>query len=387
VANTFLTPDIVAREALVLLRSNLASLRTFSRRYEADMNPVAKVGESVRVRRRSVGVVDEYNGSTITIRDIKETSIPVQIEKHFDASIALTGREQTMSLNDFSSQVIEPHMIAMGEKLDQYAISKILDLPNIAMPADTSGPGTLPQSPADWAQLDRTLNELKVPNFPRVGIVSPKLKALIVGQANLTRVNEAGASDALRRAMIGEYMGFDLLMGQNVPSSTFNSGTMTSAVVNVAGGLASGATSIVYDGANGATVTLKAGDIITIAGNKYVVAANVTSVLNAGTITLRAPTEVAIADDAAITVYDGGNNGRQCHGAIFHPDAFVLVAPPLVAPMSANSYTITDPETNIGLRVVMDYDRALKADVISIDCLVGARVVDGRLGAQIFENV
>ena len=165
-ANTFLTPDIIAAEALVLLQSNLVVTRLFSRRYEADLNPGSKRGDTIRLRRRSQGVVDEYTGSSITIRDIDESSIDLILEKHFDASIRITDRERTLDIVDFSEQVLAPRMIEMGERIDSYGLEKLVHLPNVAGPSETA-PATVRTLSVVWGS--RALGDLteRVANWYR----------------------------------------------------------------------------------------------------------------------------------------------------------------------------------------------------------------------------
>jgi len=403
-ANIFLTPSIIAREALVLLQSNLVTQRLFSRRYETDLNGGAKVGETIRIRRRSTGVVDEYNGSTVTVRDIQETSMPLTLEKHFDATIKITDRERTMSLVDFSEQVLAPRMVQMGEKIDQYGLTKLFRVPNCAGPSEFgSGPGTIPTTIGDWALCDKTLNDLKVPLNPRVGIVSTTQKAVILGQDAFVGVDKSGDDSALRAARVGPIMNFDLYMGQNVDITTFTSGTMTGALTNSAS-LVKGTTSIPYDTASGAAHTLKVGDIVRIflsgssgayqdcvvsgpGGSGVIGAVAVTSSGSAGTFTIHEPLREDVADNATITVYDGGGNTRQNHGCLFHPDAFAFVAVPLDLPVGTPAAYIQDPASNLSMRAVFDYDRNLKSDVLSLDILCGAEMVDGRLAAQIIKNI
>lgn len=116
------------------------------------------------------------------------------------------------------------------------------------------------------------------------------------------------------------------------------------------------------------------------------VAADVTFSGNAGIITIVEPTREDIADNAVTTVYDGGGNDREQHGAVFHPDCLAFVSAPLDLPAGAEAAYIQDPATGLSIRAVYDYDRDLKADVLSLDILVGALMVDGRLGAQIVKD-
>lgn len=387
-ANDFLTPDMIAAEALVLLQSNLVATRLYSRRYEADLNPGLKRGDTIRLRRRSQGVVDEYTGTSITIRDIEETSIALTLEKHFDASIRITDRERTLDIVDFSEQVLAPRMVEMGERIDSFALTKLADLPNPAGPSE-SAPAVLPASIAAMALVEKTLNDLKIPVRPRYQVASTEYKATILGVDSFVEVDKAGADNALRLAEIGPIMGLSTFMAQNVATGTFTSGTQTSGVVNgSAAPVPKGSTTIPYDGGAVASGTLVVGDIVNIAGYGNVVIATLdTASTGVGAIIIKEPLREDVADDAAFTVYDGGANTRQQHGAVFHPDAFAFVSVPLDLPVGAEAAYMQDPATGLSIRAVYDYDRDLKADVLSLDILIGAQMVDGRLGAQIIKDI
>jgi hypothetical protein len=392
-ANTFLNPDQIAKEALVLLQSNLVVTRLFSRRYEADLNPGSKIGDTVRLRPRSQGVVDEYNGSTITIRDITETSINLVLEKHFDASIRITDKQRTLDIVDFSEQVLAPRMVEMGEKIDTYGLTKIQDIPNTAGPSENVAGGStaaaLPASIANMALVEKTLNDLKVPLNPRYQIASTEYKAVILGVTSFTEADKRGATTALEFAQVGPIMGLQTFMAQNVDATTFTAGTQTAAVVDGSGApIAAGSTVIPYDGAAGSTGTIVIGDLINIAGYGNVVAAAAdTAVASAGTLTIKEPLREDVADDAVMTMYDGNAGTFQRHGAVFHPDCLAFVSAPLDLPVGAEAAYVQDPATGLSIRAVFDYDRDLKADVLSLDILVGASMVDGRLGAQIVKNI
>jgi hypothetical protein len=345
----------------------------------------AKVGDTISIRRRFVPTVSEYNGSTITVQDLTETSVPFQLEKHFDCSFKITSKQRTLSLEDLSKQVIAPAVLAMAEKIDNYICGKLTDIPGAAGPS-SSAPGDLIDDLASMALVEESANNLRFPNAPRYMVVSPRQKATLMGVDSFVEVDKSGTSDALRKALIRQTMGFDIYMSQNVPTTTFTSGTQTAAVVN--GALSAGATSIACDGGAVATGTLKEGDILDLAGyGPVTVAANVTFSGSAATVTIKEPLRTGVADNTVVTVYDGGGNTRACHGAIFHPSAMALVSVPLEPAMSVSSETIVDDLTKMAIRVTTDWDRDTKADVMSLDVLIGAKVIDGRLCRQIIGNV
>lgn len=389
--NTFITPDIVAREALLLLRSNLVGTLLFDRRYDGIFTGDEKVGDTVRIRRRQDGEVTEFTG-TVTPGTTTETSINLTLEKHFDASFEVTTKELTLSIQDFSEQVLAPRLIAMAEKVDQYCMTKLNLLPYVATVDAFAGtgadiPDNLPNSIGALAQTRKTLNNLRVPLTGRIQIVSPEYEATLLSVENFMTADKRGDNgSALESASLGRVMGMDFFMDQNVNSASFTSGTFTTGAVNHAGGRAAGSTTIVVDGSVGATDTLKAGDLLQIAGyGNVVVAANVTFAGSTGTVQLTEGLRVAVADNAVITKAGASAEVLQRHGAVFHPRAFAFVSAPLVIPPEAEGVMLS--YEGLSIRAIRQYDILTKKSIMSLDCLVGATVVDPRLGAQIYKEV
>ena len=381
--NVFLTPDIIAREALLLLESNMVAGQLFDRRYQSNFTGNEKRGDTITIRRRDNAPVTEYNGSSVTPADLEETGTDLRLEKHFDATIKLTSRDMTLELQDFSEQILAPNVIAIAETVDAYALTKLKDLPNVFGPS-ASAPAALPASIGDLAAIERGMNDLKIPMSGRAQIVSTEYKQSLLSIPSVFEADKSGSVEALRRASIGELLGIGSFMDQNVDTTTHTTGASGEAGT-VNGALAKGATSMVVASA-GANATYLVNDIINIAGyGGVVVAANATmDAGGAGTITFKEPLRAAIADATVITPY-AADATWQLHGAAFHPRCFAMASVPLALPRGASGATIQD--RGLAIRVVWDYDRNLKSDVISLDVLVGAKMVDGRLGGQILKDV
>lgn len=388
-SNSFITTDLVAREALLLLRNNLVGTMLFDRTYEGNFSGEEKIGDTVRIRRRDEGSVSEFT-STITADTVVETNVSLTLEKHFDASFAVTTRELTLDIQDFSSQVLAPRMIGLAEAVDTYCLTKLHDLPNVAMVDSFVGgnadvPDLLPDSIGDLAQVRKTLNVLQVPLIGRIQVCSPDYEATLLSTENFMTADKRGdGGSALEAAAIGRVMGFDYFMGQGVNSATFTSGTFTTGAV--VANHSKGATTIAVDGSIGATDTLKAGDIINIAGyGNATVASLVTFSGNAGNVVIKEPLAEDILNNAVVTKFGASAETFQRHGAAFHPRAFAFASVPLVVPPEAEGTTISFE--GLAIRAVRQYDITTKKSIMSLDCLVGAAMVDGRLGAQIIRDV
>ena len=102
--NTILTPDIIAREALMVLHNNAVMANLVHRDYSSEF---AKVGDTISIRKPATFEAKEFTGE-IDIQDANETSIDVKLDKHIDVSFAVTSAEMTLDISDFSEQLLVP---------------------------------------------------------------------------------------------------------------------------------------------------------------------------------------------------------------------------------------------------------------------------------------
>lgn len=165
----------------------------------------------------------------------------------------------------------------------------------------TAGTSPFGSSVGDSAQLKKILDDNGAPQSDRHLILSTSAGANLRTLAQLTKVNEAGSSDPIRRGVLLDMHGFSIRESAQVVDHTKGAGT--GALIN--GTPAVGATTIPFDTLTVNTTGIKAGDVITIAGdtNKYVVTTGTTS--TSGNLVIAAPgLKKAPADNAAITVGD-----------------------------------------------------------------------------------
>lgn len=98
----------------------------------------------------------------------------------------------------------------------------------------------------------------------------------------------------------------------------------------------------------------------------------------AKTITLDRPLEAAIADDAKINLLPAGS-----YNWAFHRNAIALVCRPLALPMSGTGARSGEAEYNgLKMRVVFSYDARKQGTMVTVDMLLGIKLLDINLGAQ-----
>lgn len=180
--------------------------------------------------------------------------------------------------------------------------------------------------------------------------------------SSLTNVGDSGSTMGLRDGELLNIHGFSLKESAQV--STFTKGTGASATTDTAG-YAVGSTVITL--ASAGTGTIKAGDVITFAGdtNKYVVASGDADVSNGGTITLAAPgLRVALpASATAITLL-----ATSARNVAFSRNALHLVTRAPALPKEGDSaidrMQITDPRSGMVFEIsVYAVYRKLRAEV------------------------
>lgn len=372
-ANELLTPSVIAREALMILGSNAVMAGLVYTDYDNEFGP-AKVGDTISIRKPASFTAQEFGGS-INVQDIKEGRVSLTLDKHLDISTAVSSKEWTLDLDDFSNRIIRPAMNALNEEVDKYLCSLYGQFGQTAGTA-----GTPPSGLKDLADLDKAMNEARIPVAGRRVVVSPATKAAMFTIDAVARADARGDDGtALRDASMGHIMGMDWYMDQNIRSHTAGTAAVVTAL-KVSAEVLEGADTMGVSGGSGAE-TLLAGDCFTVAGASGSYTVTEDSTAASGTFTLvkfsPAAPEGGFAANAAITL-------QKDHVAnlAFVREAIALAIVPLELPRGAQNNAAYVSYNGMGIRVVQDYDINTKTDVISFDILLGAKVIDPRLGVR-----
>jgi hypothetical protein len=375
-SNTILTPSLVVKEALMVLRNNLVAGQVVYRDHEIEwQRGVTKPGDTVKIRKPASFESKDFNAGTgIEIQNLTESSIDLVVEKYKDISLEVTSKEWTLSLNEFSERVIYPVMVAHAQAIDEYILSKYIQIPNFIGSAANE-----PWALADIAQPRMKLQKQKVPQDMRRFLICPETEAEFLTLDAIVNAEKSGTTQALRDANLGRLMGLDIYGTQNAP--THIPGTFAAFTDATVGNASAGATQVTITKAAGGTETLKAGDLFTIAGQttQYVVTADATAA--GGVITASIyPALSANVSGSPIATFAYKAGGYR-NNLAFHRNAIAAVIVPLELPKGATQAEIINFE-GIGVRVVYSYDSKYKKDVISFDFLMGAKVIQPELALR-----
>ncbi|WP_026887717.1 P22 phage major capsid protein family protein [Clostridium beijerinckii] len=365
-ANTFLTCQQIAREALLRLQSNMVMGGLVYTDYSKEFK---EQGDTIQIRKPATFIADEFGG-TINLQDVGEKNVLVSLDKIADVSVEVGSKELTLNVSDFGAQILDGATLAIAEKMDQDLCGLYKQVPYYAGVG-----GTTPSSLTDISNVMLVLNNNRVPMSNRVAVFDPYAQAKLVTIDSIARADASGSTAALREASIGRILGFDTYMDQNVKKQT--AGAFT-ALTDVTGAATTGSTTITLtSAAKTSTGDIKQGDAFTIAGQQFVVTSDAVAVGGVVTVNVYPAVGAAISNQAV--------SFAKNHTAsmAFHKNAFALVTRPLEPPMGgAESYVATAPN-GMSLRVTMGYNMDTKKNIVSIDILYGVKAIYPELATRI----
>jgi hypothetical protein len=394
--NTILTPTAVTRKALQILHQKLNFIGNINRTYDDSFaNSGAKIGDSLKIR-----LPNEYTvrtGPNLSAQDTTETSTTLQIATQKGVDITFSSAELTLSLDDFSSRILEPAMSVLAANIEADALSMYKDVYNIV---DNDGNAI---SFLNIMQGRKLLNDNLAPmDNNRCALLSTDHTAKLVDALKGLFQDSNAIKQQYKEGMMGRTGGFDFY--ENTLLANHATGTAAKTTTYTVNGAVTTNGSTAVTVATGAT-TFKAGDIFTVAGcfrvhpetkvstgvlQQFVVAADYAG--GAGSLTF-APAiftsggrqnvvAAGMANSSAIVKVGAGNAELLTPSMVFHRDAFAFATADLVMPKGVD-FAAREVYDGISLRTVRQY--AISSDTMPcrIDVLYGYKTIRAQLAARI----
>lgn len=207
--NTILTPEIIAKEALMVLRNNAVMANLVHRDYSDEF--VAGVGDTITIRKPATFAAKEFGGS-IEVQDATEAGIPVVMDKHLDVSFAVSSKELAMDIADFSAQFLVPAMQAFQDKIDGYLL---------ALAAKVSNKHTATENiQSDVVDTRAFLTKNAAPLADRRFVYSTDVETDLLKTDLFVSAEKVGdEGTALREASLGRKYGMDFYVDQNADTA------------------------------------------------------------------------------------------------------------------------------------------------------------------------
>lgn len=225
-ANTFLTPSVIARAALATLYETTIMASLVYRDYDTEF--AGRVGDTVTVRKPPTFTALEYNRvSGITVQDATESGIPVVLNHFADVSFAVTTEEMTLEIDNFADRLLGPAMEAISQKIDRDLMALRAD---VVQTVGTTA-GELWSMPESLIAAGRVLNQQKVPMSQRYAVTGPVTSAEWMKDELLHAADKRGDTEGLHEASLGRRLfGFDPYMTNQISVPTQGPGIATTEV-------------------------------------------------------------------------------------------------------------------------------------------------------------
>ena len=385
-ANTLLTPTAVTRGALAILHQKANFIGNINRQYDDSFaKSGAKIGDSLKIRLPNQYTV--RTGATLSTQDTTETSTTLQVATQVGVDLNFTSADLTLSMEDFSSRILEPAMSALAANIEATvyagcykAVNNMIDGDAAAMAYDYMMQGR-----------QRMNEELAPMDGDRTAIWSPyharKLNVDLKGLFN----DSAQVAKQYREGIVGRTGGFDHYENTHVGKHTTGTAAKTTGYLSN-GATQSGAAITVDTG----TTSFLVGDVITFAGvnavhpetkadlgrlAQFVVTANsgtsATSLAISPAIVATGATQnvtTTVADNSAIVKVGAGASETLDTSMVFHKNAFTFATADLVMPQGVD-FAAREVLDGISMRIVRQYDIANDKFPCRLDVLYGYKAI------------
>lgn len=411
--NTLLTPSIIAKEALMLLKNHLVFGNKVHRKYKEEFK---KVGESITIRKPVKFKVTK--GRTRVTSIVTEKSITLTVATQAHVSWDFTTVDLTLIIEDYAERYLNNAVAAIANVIDADLAGLYKDVYNSVW--ESTG-YVDPESFIVLGKCAQKLDEESAPPKDRCLILNPAANWSMANALRVVYVQDI-AKPALRKGYLATIAGMEIFMDQNIQSHTAGMWGTTSGIdgtglivgTTVASAGETGATSVQvvdFDIVN--TKVLVEGDVFTIAGVYAVnnMSGNSTGQLRQFVVTADASCgSTGTTTEVPVTVYvdppmiDTGPyktiDTMPLAGAVidvvgqvikqtpenlgFHKNAFALVVVPLEIPEGASwSARATDKDTGLSVRVLKWYDGDADVESVRLDVLYGVKTLYPELACRV----
>jgi hypothetical protein len=401
-ANDFNTIDVIAKESLRVLDNELVMAKLVHRAHESEFGDAMngyESGDTISITRPTDFTVRD--GAVSTNQDIVEGKVSLVVDKQKGIDFGFTSKQLTLDIKELSERVIKPAMVQLANQIDLDLMGLYKFVPNWVGTA-----GQVINSFADFAKGPERLDEYAVPQDNRSAVLAPADHWGMLGNQTALYMQDV-AKSAYRNRSLGMIGGVDTYMAQNVPAHLTGadvSGTVGAAITTSTVTYASVKDAGMTQTITTSSVTLTAGDIITIAdvsavnpvtkanlgfAKQFTVISYTTNsaVIYPAMIWTGPFQNVAVTagvtdlNGKAITaVGDASTTYRQ--NMVFHKNAFALAMVPMVKPPGAVEVA-RESYKGTSVRLIPTYDGTNDKSNFRLDVLYGVKAIDPRLAVRL----
>jgi hypothetical protein len=420
-SNTTLTPSIITKEALVVLKNSLVMAKNVTREYDSRFAVSgAKIGATANLRKQPRYLGRE--GESLQVEGANESFVPLTINRLSGVDITFSTTDLTLNVNDFREQFLKPAMVSLANKIDSGLTELYKDINRLvnagagAASYGTSGylnDGTHNTLAAVQSQIltaGAILSENGAPQDRRAIVLDPMSQVSVITPMTALFNPASKVGGIFESGVIGNsVLGFDFAMDQNIKSFTPLAAGTFAALAAVP---ASGDTTLTVT-ATGTSVLPK-GTVFSYAGvyainpqsrlstgrlMQFVVTADTTLAASStnvvpfyppyiptnatGTTAQMATCTGTPTSTAVITMYSGAAGAvGQSQNLAFQKGAFALATVDQELPGGVH-FAARENYEGFSIRIVRQYDINSNQIPARIECLWGCKTIYPELAVRL----
>jgi len=435
-------PEVWAQESLMMLENELVAANLVHRDFEDE---IAAYGDVVNTRQPAAFEAKrKTNADDVTVQDADATNVAVKLDQHLHTSFVIKDGEESKGFQSLRDFYLVPALHSIAQAIDEIvlcqmhsfftnAVGKLGTDPTVSTITDLRALMTTNKVPQQGRNLIITPN------------VESKLSQ-IAAFHEADKIGDDGS--AMREGSLGRKFGFQINMDQNCPTVSSGNSTHTAAInlsagyakgstavvfdaptgtpvvgefCTIAGDMTpqlvtatnGSSTMTVTPGLksavlNNAVITFYTKGAINYSPGPYAAGYAKELVLDGFSVApqvgqpiaiaaatgiygaLSTPTTTSILLNRALDVEEANNDvvgigpvGEYCFG--FHRNAISLVSRPLATPAAgtgALSYVAS--YEGLGIRVTITYEGRGQGHLVTVDLLLGTKVLNTDLGALMY---
>jgi hypothetical protein len=364
-------PELWAHEALELFFENTVVASLVYRDFE---NIIQDYGDVVHTRRPVESKIRRRTDTTAAAtlnQAASATDVLVPLNQWFNQTFTIRPGELSKSFADLVQTYLQPRIKVMARGVDR-AVLGVAAHAFLGTPTKLAGRLAALDAANVYGtvvEVDKILNENKAPQDGRSLLLAPSAKAQMLLCDKFVKANERGdGGNALQTATLGQILGFDTYLAQNVNSVLTGADIASHTVTDPYAAEYAGAQSC-----TGAGAAMIVGEYVVVAGNDQPTFVTATAT---DSFTLNEPNKYATADNAIATRY------KKCASTANYPvgysegivlDGYTAGKAPQVGQLlafgtgaSRRAYTVIESE-DAGSTCTVLLDRPLELAVANDD--------------------
>lgn len=396
-SNTLLTPTSVTREALRVLHQKLNFIGNINKQYDSSFaQSGAKIGDSLKIRLPNEYVV--RSGMTMSAQDTTEQSTTLQVNNVKGVDLNFTSEELTLSLDDFSTRIIEPAMSVLAANIEADALTMYKDVYNIS---DEDGTAATLKSFLYGRQI---MNDNLAPqDNNRSALISTEHSVKLVDALKGLFQDSEAIKKQYKEGIMGRTAGFDFY--ENTLLVPHTTGTAVKTTTYTVNGAVTANGSAAVTVASAGSTTFKKGDIFTVAGcyrvhpetkvstgklQQFVVTTDYAG--GAGSLAF-APAiytstgrqnvvAAGMANGSALVKVGAAASETLSPSMVFHRDAFTFATADLLLPKGVD-FAAREVMDGISMSIVRDFTISDRSFPCRLDVLYGFKTIRPQLACRI----